>query len=180
MGMPGTVNEQTRCSVCGEHFAPNARFCRICLEPRIPRHLLPRNTRLACILLPLAFVGTCFALLPLGSNLADPITNASLESAPDMRFPVLVMTGETARVQLLQDLRRIPKLPTGSSYLVPRGREKAVQAAINANRSAGIEGGWVLRVRPMTPERQRIELFWMNDGYRGLVYEATRTTISPR
>ncbi|MCU1227650.1 MAG: hypothetical protein JWO97_534 [Acidobacteria bacterium] len=38
---------------------------------------------------------------------------------------------------------------------------------------------WVLNVKRIGPERQRIELYWMNDGYRGGAYEATATSIAP-
>ena len=169
------------CSVCGDPLEPADKFCRICLEPRRQprRRILPRNRLLSCILLPLLFVGTCSALIPLGMTIADPMTNISLQAASQRRFPVLVMTGDTLRVELLQDLRRIPSLPAGSSYLVPRGREKAVEAALNASHPPGTEGIWVLRVRQISRARQRIELFWMNDGYVGGAYEATQTSIAP-
>lgn len=172
---------RTLCSVCGDPLESTDKFCRICLEPRRQprRRILPRNRLLSCVLLPLLFAGTCSALVPLGMTIADPMTNISLQAVPQRRFPVLVMTDDTPRVELLQDLRQIPTLPAGSSYLVPRGREKAVEAALNANHPPGIEGIWVLRVRPISRERQRIELFWMNDGYVGGAYEATQTSISP-
>lgn len=133
----------------------------------------------ARVLLPLLFVGSCSALVPLAFTLADPLTNVSLGSIPGMRFPVVVVAGERANVQFLAHLRRVPAPPAGWSYLVPRGRERAIQQAINAARPPGTEGMWILRVRHLTPERQRIELFWMDDGYAGGAYEATRTSVRP-
>ncbi|MBV9496835.1 MAG: hypothetical protein JOZ54_21515 [Acidobacteria bacterium] len=102
-----------------------------------------------------------------------------LERLPEMRFPVIVMARGGPRVRLLTDPRRPPSLPSDASYLIPMGVDESVQTALNATPRVGVEGGWVLRVRRLTPTLQHIDLVWMDDGYKGGVYEATPRSIRP-
>ena len=133
----------------------------------------------AFVLLPLLFIGSCGALLPAGMRIADPMTHKRVDLL-NRPFPVLVMTGGVPRVQRIEDLRRVPKLPPGSSYLVPAGQDDVIEMQLNEHLPPLAEGGWVLRVRRLTPQRQHIELYWMNDGYSGGAYEATASSFSPR
>lgn len=105
------------------------------------------------------------------------MTNVPIRVVPSMRFPVVVMTGSSARVQFLDDLHRIPALPATSTYLI--ASPSSAETQLNAQRPPEAEGIWVLKVRPIAPGRQKIELYSMNDGYRGGAYEATRTTMRP-
>lgn len=168
-----------RCAVCREPLSADDRFCRICLEPRHAQRQRRKITA-AYVLLPLLFLGTCCGFVPLGSKIADPTTNRPLAFLPEARFPILVMRGGEPHVALVNDVRRIPPLPPGSSYLVPAGREKAIEAAITAQAPRDWDGSWKLRVKPLTPQRQRIELFRIHDGYRGGAYDATTTSVTPR
>lgn len=138
------------------------------------------NRRTLLIVVPLVFLGSCAALLPLGTRLADPMTRVPVDALPDARFPIVVVSGDDARVQYLDDVRRVPPLPAGASYLIPPGRDVAIERQLNASHRPAAEGGWRLRVRHLAPERQHIELFWIHDGYSGGAYEATRTSVSPR
>lgn len=167
----------TRCSLCGEPLAVGANACPICLEPRRTRL---RIRPLSCLLLLLAFVASCSALVPVGIRIADPMTHRPVVDLPERPFPVVLVTGNTAHLLRLRDLRQIPEAPAGSSYLIPSGMDKAIEKQLNEQLSKHVEGGWVLRVRRLTPERQHIEFFWMNDGYSGGAYEATSSSITPR
>jgi hypothetical protein len=140
----------------------------------------PSRRRLAWVLLPILFVGSCAALLPVGMTIADPITHRPLYAFPGAPFPVVITTGGVPRVHFIQDVRHTPTLPAGSSYLIPSGEDKHLQDELNARRRAGADGGWVLRVHRVAPRRQHIELYWMSDGYSGGGYEATASSISPR
>jgi len=122
---------------------------------------------------------SCVGLLPAGMWLADPLTHHSLEATGPWPFPVLVVSGDTAKIVMLDDLRSIPAPPEGSSYLVPRGRARAIERLLRENEASDADGGWVLRVKTLSPARQRIELFWMADGYQGGVYEASTQSIRP-
>jgi len=113
------------------------------------------------------------AFVPAGVSLTDQMTHRPIDSVPGERFPVLVMTGNEPRVRFLDELH--PRLPAGSSYLVPPGREDAIEAAINRD-----GGSWTLDVRHLGPGRQHIELVWVDDGYDGGGYEATHNAVIPR
>lgn len=112
-------------------------------------------------------------------RIADPMTHVRVDLL-DRPFPVVVMTGGVPRVQRIQDFRRVPMLPSGSSYLIPEGQDDVIQTQLNEHLPPHVDGGWVLRVRQLTPQRQHIELFWMNDGFSGGVYEATASSFLPR
>jgi hypothetical protein len=132
------------------------------------------------VIVPLLFLGSCTALLPLARRIADPRTHVPVERLPEGQFPVVVFRGDAARVEFLRDLRHLPELDAHSSYLVPAAKEEAVQRALNDRVPPHADGMWVLDVRQLAPDRQHIELYWMQDGYAGGGYEATRRTIAPR
>lgn len=166
--------------VCGKQLTATDAFCRICLEASQAERVrtLPRNKFLACVALPVLFLGSCSALLPLGMNIAEPMTHVPL-GVSTARFPIVIITRGTPYVDLLTDPHRVPSLPHHASYLIPEGEVDSVEAAINAVHPPGAEGGWVLRVQRLGPARQRIELVWMNDGFVGGVYEARPRSIKP-
>jgi len=171
------------CRTCGEHHAWDAGICSVCLEPRTEwRRIgaLPWHRGLWWLLLSLLFMSSCTALLPVGMEIADPMTHKRVEISSDLRFPVVVMTGDAPRIHLIDDMRRLPELSPGSSYLIPAGKDKAVERSLNEKLPRHADGGWVLRVERVAPHRQHIELFWMNDGYSGGGYEATPSSFLPR
>jgi len=45
------------------------------------------------------------------------------------------------------------------------GKERAFQNDLDEHLPPHRDSGWVIRVRPLEPGRQRIELFLMGDGY---------------
>jgi hypothetical protein len=170
------------CRVCGERLPPSATACPICLEPRqrAPRVGKPWRRRLGCYLLPLLFVGSWVAFLPLGTRLAEPMTHVAVRAVPDRAFLVVVMDGDVPRVSSIGDVTRIPAPPEGASYLIPAGQERVVEARLNADAPRDADGRWVLSVKQVAVDRQHIELYRMNDGYWGNGYEATPSSITPR
>jgi hypothetical protein len=130
---------------------------------------------------PLLFMGSCVALIPAGMKIADPLTIEPIGRWDGTRFPVVLMTGDTPRVVFMTKASdfAVPP-PAGSSYLIPSGKDRAVEAALNRQRPPDVGGRWVLHVARPSPDRQKIELYSMNDGYRGGGYEATNTTVTPR
>ncbi len=140
---------------------------------------MTKRRGVTCVLVPLLFLGSCAALLPLGMRIADPMTHRRVD-ALNTSFPVLVMTGDIPRVQLIDDLQRVPQLSPGSSYLIPAGQDDVIEKQLSERLPPNADGGWVLRVRRLTPQRQHIELYWMADGYSGGAYEATASSFLPR
>ena len=139
-----------------------------------------KRSLLVGVLVPLAFLGSCVALIPPAFRLADPLTHRPVETHSAEPFPVLVVHGDQARVLMLDDLRSIPPLPAGATYLVPQGKEAAFQRDLYAQAPPGVDSSWVLRVKPSAADRQRIELYLMGDGYWGGAYDATHSTVTPR
>ena len=132
------------------------------------------------ILLPIAFVGSCFALTLPAMRLADPLTRHPVETRSPERFPILIMSGDNARVLMLEDPSKVPPLPEGATYLVPDGKEETVRRAINNQWQKGFDSSWVLEVERHGSDRQHIRLYLIGDGYWGGAYDATASNITLR
>jgi len=133
------------------------------------------RTSLICLLCPLS----CLATAPVAQRLSEPLTHKAVDPSSTEPFPVLVIQGDAARVVMTR-VGETPDLPSDASFLVPAGAEGRIQNHLNQTPSTGRDGGWVLNVTALAPDRQHVELFWMADGYSGGGYEATATTITPR
>lgn len=161
--------------MCGERLErKKGTLCPICLElqdQRKRRRMPPRRRVIAVVLLPILFAGSCTALLPIGIAIAEPMTHRPVDTAHRVPFPVVIMTAGDPRVHSVPDVRHMPILPAGSSYLIPPGKDEVVEDAL---------GGWVLTVDRVAPGRQHIDLYWMDDGFRGGGYEATASSVVPR
>ena len=129
---------------------------------------------------PVAFVTTCAGFIPPASQLVDPMTHSPVDQA-NLRapFPVVVVNGAQVWVAMPEDPHNIPPPPSGASYLVPIERMRTIERYLRDHDTVHRKSGWVLRVKPLSADRQRIELFLMGDGYWGGAYEATSTTITP-
>lgn len=125
------------------------------------------------VILPVLFLATCAGLLRPAAKIADPITNVAPDRVQDTRFPVLIMKDGGHRILIVDASQPIPALPPGSSYLVPLSAEKTVERALQAK-------SWRLRVERLAPDRQRIEIDHVDDGYRGAAYEATASSLKLR
>ena len=121
------------------------------------------------------YIATVVAVLPLAVRIAAPLTHESLARTEAIPFPVLVMHGANPRVELRGDTRSRDLLGAGESFLVPRGRTSHVAASLQ--KADGRD--WVLNVSSLANDRQRIELFVMDDGWWGGAYEATAKGITP-
>jgi hypothetical protein len=139
-----------------------------------------KRTTLIGILLPIAFVGSCAVLTPAAMRLADPLTHRSVETRSPEPFPILIVSGDGPRVRMVEDLRNVPALPEGATYLVTPGQEDSFQRALNESWPDRNESGWVLKVEQTAPDRQRIQLYLMGDGYWGGAYDATADSVTPR
>jgi hypothetical protein len=64
---------------------------------------------------PILFVGSCVGMLPAAARLADPMTHRPVSSS-DEPFPVVVVSGETARVEMVRDALHPPEAASGFTY----------------------------------------------------------------
>lgn len=133
-----------------------------------------RLRRWRFLLLVLLFFGTCTALAPVAVRVADPMTHVPLRGI-DLPFPVAVMTAGRPHVLYIKDVMH----PPPGSYLLPTGHDEAIVAALNALGPPDAEGTWVVHVERIDAGRERVELYFMHDGYSGGVYEATATSVRP-
>jgi hypothetical protein len=173
--------KRSECRICGEPLAADATSCPICLEPRRPHKLRLIRTRAGWrgLLFAILFAGTCGAMLRPAIRISDSQTHYPIDWQPARSFPLIVMNGHTPNLVIAKNPHQIPPLPAGSSYLIPSGADRAIQDRLNERLHDPNDGMWVLNVERIEPQRQRIELYWMNDGYSGGAYEATATSITP-
>jgi hypothetical protein len=130
-------------------------------------------------ILPLAFLGSCVGLLEPARRLADPMTHKPVDDRSSGPFPVLVVSADTAKVNMVENPGDIPPPPSGTSYLVPPEKASYFERYIREHDAPLTDSNWVLRVFPLSSDHQRIELFLMGDGYRGGVYDATSKSVTP-
>jgi hypothetical protein len=153
------------------------------IAPRVRRHVSiigGKRMLLLSVVLTVSFTGSCIGLLGPAARLAEPVTRVPLDGSFQEPFPVLVVEGEKASVSMMQDPHRIPRPPNGASHLVPVGKERALERYVNEHERAKHDSGWVLNVKRLAPDRQRIELYLMGDGYWGGAYDATPETVTPQ
>src|SRR5437773_2613458 len=108
-------------------------------------------------ILPLAFLGSCVGFLEPARRLADPITHIPVGDRSYGPFPVLVVSADTARVNMLENPSDIPPLAAGTSYLVPPEKASYFVRYIREHDAPLTDSNWVLRVFPLSSDRQRIE-----------------------
>ncbi len=137
-----------------------------------PKHVL-------WTLLVISFMGSCVALLRPAAKIADPMTHRPFRAGDEMSFPVLVVSNDSSRVQLLDPPYPSPTLKSGESFLVPEDREGEIERELAASQLRGTEGSWTIEVENVGAGKQQIQLYWVNDGYSGGVYEATSASVRP-
>jgi hypothetical protein len=126
---------------------------------------------------PIAFIGSCIAMIPPALHLTDSMTHVALDDAVQTPFPVVVVNGDQARVVMTETPRDVPPPPAGASFLIPLDQVERVERQLREQDTVHRDSPWVLRVKQISPDRQKIELFLSGDGFRGGVYEATANTV---
>ena len=139
-----------------------------------------RGVRVAlAVLAPIAFVGSSTVMLPKAFRIAEPMTHTPIDEF-DGPFPILVVSGNEASVVMSETPYEIPLPPAGASYLVPIDRVDEIERYIRAHDTTLGDSAWVLDVKQLSADRQRIELYRMGDGFWGGVYEAMPEAIVPQ
>lgn len=126
------------------------------------------------------FLVSCTGMTPVAAWLTESMTVRPLHPYDSARFPVALVFEDDARIRWLGKPNEPPgPPPENASFLVPEGKAAEVVRHLRGHEDPKMDGGWMLEVKPLSAERQRIELYWMADGYRGGIYEATATTVTP-
>ena len=126
------------------------------------------------------FLGSCVGFLRPAAKLADPMTHWPVDHQ-NLRgpFPVVVVRENEAWVEQPNDPHSVPPPPPGASYLIPLDRVRDIERYLRDHDAVHKESDWFLNVTSLSPDRQKVELILLGDGYWGGVYEATATTVSP-
>lgn len=133
-------------------------------------------------LLILAIIVSFCALVPISSRIADPLFTHPFSDYPNFTLPILLVWPDHVEIRSVQDIAEISPLPKDAAYSfnVPPAREAWVKQQVRNTPSPNpLKAGWIIHIRQLGPERQRIQLELMGDGYHGVVYEARSREIIP-
>jgi hypothetical protein len=120
-----------------------------------------------------------FLLLPLSDQLVD--SRFTIPFNPNLPKCVLLVWSDHIEARWVDSISEVSPRPSNADYsfLVPAGREGWVRQQLRSQPLPGDSAGWLLKVRQIAPDRQKIQLEVMGDGYTGLIYEATRDRVVP-
>ncbi len=132
-----------------------------------------RKAVLALLLLA-SFVG----LFPLSVWIADPLATRRFDPSVDAR--ILLIWPDHIELRPASTISKVSPRPPNAEYsfFVPSERQEFVRNSLR-NYPHPTPANWVIHVRSLGPEKQRIQLELLGDGYYGIVYEATADGINP-
>jgi hypothetical protein len=133
-------------------------------------------------LLILAVILSFFAFIPISARLADPFFTRPFDRYPNFVLPILLVWPDHIEIRSVHSIAEISPLPNnaGYSFNVPPEREAWVKQQVRDTPSPNpLKAGWIIHIQQLGPERQRIQLELMGDGYHGVVYEARPHEIIP-
>jgi hypothetical protein len=137
----------------------------------------PRTfSRIALVLL---FVGALIAVFPLALRLANPF--ATLAYNPTIDARILLVWPDRIELQPIRDLANFSPRPANAmySFMVSPERQAWVKEQLGAYPTPTRGTSWRLRVRPIEPGQQRIDLELLGDGIYGVEYEADQEMVIP-
>jgi hypothetical protein len=132
--------------------------------------------RIALVLL---VIGSLIVLFPLSLRLANPFATSSYNPAIDAR--VLLLWPDRIELQPIHNLASFSPRPSNAQYtfLVPPERQAWVTEQLRAYPTPTRGTSWRIRVKPLEPSNQEIELELLGDGIYGVVYKASEEKIVP-
>lgn len=124
-------------------------------------------------------IGAFIGLFPLALRLANAFATSPWNPAIDAR--VLLLWPDRIELQPISDLSDFsPRAPNaGYTFLVPPGRQPWVTEQLRAYPTPTRGTSWRLRVTPLEPGKQEIDLELLGDGIYGVVYEANSERVTP-
>jgi hypothetical protein len=123
-----------------------------------------------------AFVG----LFPLSVRVSDPLFTHPFQSG--WQHPVLLVWPDHVELRWFRELAEISPRPKGAGYtfnVVPERQRWVEQQVRSTPLPKGVDAGWVINVKQISPSKQQIELEVLGDGITGLIYEAGPDAILP-
>ncbi len=126
-----------------------------------------------------AIVASFIVLFPLSWRIADRyfFTHPFEASSFD---PVLVLCQDHMEIRRFHELDKQGLLGSGCTFQVSRLNQKSVEEHVhNLPSPSPKKAGWVIRVKQLNDNRQRIDLFLMGDGIAGMIYEVRGERIIP-
>jgi hypothetical protein len=139
----------------------------------------PRATKIAFrLLLVVAFIG----LFPVSIRVADPLFSRPFRAGWQYTYPVLLVWPDHVWVRWFRDLTEISPRPRDANYtfnVAPERQRWIEQQIRNTPLPKGVDAGWIIKVKQISPSKQRIELEVLGDGITGLIYEAGPDAIVP-
>jgi len=130
------------------------------------------------IFLIVSFIG----LVPISWLLADRTFTHPFPKEQDSDCPVLLVWPDHVEIRWFRKASEVSPRPTdaGYTFAVPPDREAWVKSKVASTPAPdGADAGWIIRVKQISPSRQRIQLELLGDGIHGIIYEATRDEIVP-
>jgi len=132
--------------------------------------------------LALAIIVSFFAFIPISIRLADPLFTHPFSNYPNFNLPILLVWPDHIEIRSVHDIAEIspPRKEATYAFNVPPEREAWVKQQVRDTPSPNpLKAGWIIHIRQLGRERQRIQLELMGDGYYGIVYEARAHEIIP-
>ena len=122
------------------------------------------------IFVPIAFIGSCIAMIPPALHLTDSMTHLALDDAVHTSFPVVVVNGDQARI-VMTDTPHVPPPPTGASFLIPLDQVERIERQVSESTdTVHRDSAWVLRVKQRCPIARIL-----NYSYRATAFRAVST-----
>jgi hypothetical protein len=126
-------------------------------------------------LLLLSFIG----IFPLSLRIADPLATRKFD--PLINTRVLLLWPDHIELRPIGALNDFSPRPGNAAYtfLIPRDREVWVRDRLRSYPDHARDASWIIAVKELGPDRQRIQLEILGDGFWGMVYEANAARVIP-
>lgn len=125
-----------------------------------------------------AFVG----LFPLSIRVADPFFTHPFRTGWQHSYPVLLVWPDHVEMRWFHDVSEVSPRPKDATYtfnVAPERQHWVEEQVRSTSLPKGVDAGWVINFKQISPSKQRIELEVLGDGITGIIYEAGPDAILP-
>lgn len=136
----------------------------------------PRTRKIAFgVLLVLTFLG----IFPLSARIADPLATHKFD--PSISARILLVWPDHIELKPIGALNDFsPRSPNAVyAFLITKEREGWVRDRLRSYPDHARNASWILAIKELGPDRQRIQLEILGDGFLGMVYEANAERVIP-
>jgi hypothetical protein len=122
------------------------------------------------------------ALFLISIPVADPFFSKPFN--PGLPHFVLLVWPDHVEIRQVESISEVSPPPSDAGYVFSVPPERVAWVEEQVRRipppSPDPDSAWLIRVRQVTHDRQRIQLeAWWKDQFRGMIYEATPIEIAP-